>query len=198
MWEYRQVMDSQTRLKINPFCNDWKSACWFMLKGFELYNSLMLKFLSVVLVAMAIVILVVLKQWLNHVNREQQTGPEPSASDDEETQIQVLKEPVLAHQISKYEIRQVFQESYPAHHVETQANPFPSIYRDLSNVLPEVPIASVAGYLMENCTNSNSSRQVSTTPKTQPKIENKPQLLAAKTTKVNSGPKLKPKPMWRL
>ncbi|XP_034659683.1 uncharacterized protein LOC117895840 [Drosophila subobscura] len=197
MWEYRQDMHFQTRLKMNPFCKEWKSACWFMLNGFELYNSVMQELLSVVLVAIAGVILVVLKQWLNHVNREQQTAPEPSASDNfpEETQSQVLKEPVLAHQISEYEMCQVFQDSSPAHHVETQANPFTSIYRDPSNVLPVVPIASVAGYLMESCTNSNSSRQVSEThPRTQPKIGNKPQLLAAKTT----SPKPKPKPTWRL
>ncbi|XP_017122962.1 uncharacterized protein LOC108143206 [Drosophila elegans] len=40
MWEYRQKIDFETSVKISPYCHAWQSACWFMLKGLDLWKFL--------------------------------------------------------------------------------------------------------------------------------------------------------------
>ncbi|XP_037722477.1 uncharacterized protein LOC119555251 [Drosophila subpulchrella] len=40
MWEIRQEIDLETSVKISPFCYNWQSVCWFMLKGLDLWRFL--------------------------------------------------------------------------------------------------------------------------------------------------------------
>uniref|UniRef100_A0A6P4E7W1 Uncharacterized protein LOC108038931 n=1 Tax=Drosophila rhopaloa TaxID=1041015 RepID=A0A6P4E7W1_DRORH len=40
MWDYRQEIDLETSVKISPYCHAWQSACWFMLKGLDLWRFL--------------------------------------------------------------------------------------------------------------------------------------------------------------
>ncbi|XP_016965753.1 uncharacterized protein LOC108034959 [Drosophila biarmipes] len=40
MWEIRQEIDLETSVKISPFCYNWQSVCWFMLRALDLWRFL--------------------------------------------------------------------------------------------------------------------------------------------------------------
>ncbi|EDX10425.1 uncharacterized protein LOC6738025 [Drosophila simulans] len=40
MWNYRQEVNLETSVKISPYCHSWPSACWFTLKGIDLWKVL--------------------------------------------------------------------------------------------------------------------------------------------------------------
>ncbi|XP_041449405.1 uncharacterized protein LOC121404211 isoform X2 [Drosophila obscura] len=219
MWEYRQDLDLQTRLKIKPFCNEWQSACWFLLKGLEIYNSVLGCYPYLILGALVSFMFLVLKRR----RKQEATFPGPSLAAEgedqpeenrewklqkrffykeqsdnvsEETPIPMVKEPVLSHQIES-EIRQVFQESFPAALGENRPSAIPSFDQDPSNVLQyRLPNKAI-----EDCIESKSSPQVSKkSTLTQQMTENKTKLLAGKPPKFQTVAKPKPRPtvQWKL
>ncbi|XP_017039515.1 uncharacterized protein LOC108086924 [Drosophila ficusphila] len=40
MWEYRQDINLETSVKMSPYCHSWQSACWFFLKGVDMWKFL--------------------------------------------------------------------------------------------------------------------------------------------------------------
>ncbi|XP_041449404.1 uncharacterized protein LOC121404211 isoform X1 [Drosophila obscura] len=245
MWEYRQDLDLQTRLKIKPFCNEWQSACWFLLKGLEIYNSVLGCYPYLILGALVSFMFLVLKRR----RKQEATFPGPSLAAEgedqpeenrewklqkhflyedqsdnvsEETPIPMVKEPVLSHQIES-EIRQVFQESFPAAHGENRPMvKEPVLSHQIESEIRQVFQESFPAALGENrpsaipsfdqdpsnvlqyrlpnkaiedCIESKSSPQVSKkSTLTQQMTENKTKLLAGKPPKFQTVAKPKPRP----
>ncbi|XP_017068297.1 uncharacterized protein LOC108105980 [Drosophila eugracilis] len=40
MWDYQQDIDFKTSIKISPYCHTWQSACWLILKAYDVWRFL--------------------------------------------------------------------------------------------------------------------------------------------------------------
>ncbi|XP_030384937.1 uncharacterized protein LOC115632095 [Scaptodrosophila lebanonensis] len=72
MWEYRHVIPYDTRLKMTPFCQEWQSVCWFMLKLHAILKPLLFeRLLTSVATIIVLVITTVYAFYLLHKRYKQ-------------------------------------------------------------------------------------------------------------------------------